>query len=137
MRARVRGVLLLLLPLLRRAGSWTVQPSCAALGFGVVEGFDLRDAISDPAAAARLRADVAAHRLLVFRGQAALSAADHVALSERLGSLDHGLHSPHPAAPDPRLLRVSNDDAHGFRSIGGFRVASRARRFPENPNLSP
>ena len=129
--------MLLLGLLLRRAAAWTVRPTGAALGFGVVEGVALRDAIDDPAAVSRLRADVARHRLLVFRGQAALSGADHVALSERLGSLDHGLHSPHPAAPDPRLLRVSNDDAHGFRSIGAFRVASRARRFPENPNLSP
>lgn len=43
---------------------------------------------------------------------------DHIKLSEALGSLEHILHRPHPKAPDPRLLRVANDDREGFMSVG-------------------
>ena len=32
---------------------------------------------------------------------------------EHLGSLEHILHRPHPKSPDPRLLRVANDDREG------------------------
>ncbi|CAE8627405.1 unnamed protein product, partial [Polarella glacialis] len=40
------------------------------------------------------------------------------ALSECLGCLDHGLHKAHARAPDPRLLRVSNDQEQGFVQVG-------------------
>lgn len=75
---------------------------------------------------------MARHRLLIFRGQNELTGADHIALSEQLGSLDHGLHRVHPQSPDPRLLRVSNDDAEGFVSVGtsGWHVDGVMLRAP-------
>merc|ERR1719436_433266 len=75
---------------------------------------------------------MARHRLLVFRGQSALSGAEHIALSEQLGSLDHGLHRPHPRAEDPRLLRVSNDEEEGFVMVGtsGWHVDGVMLRAP-------
>jgi len=97
-----------------------------------IQGYDVREAIHDPSTMARLRADVSKYRLLVFRGQTELTGADHIALSERLGSLDHGLHRPHPRAPDPRLLRVSNDETKGFVSVGtsGWHVDGVMLRAP-------
>jgi len=85
---------------------------------GLVEGYDLREAIGKPEMVARLRRDMERYKLLVFRGQTELSGEDHLALSEQFGSTDHGLHRPHPRAPDPRLLRISNSEAEGFVQVG-------------------
>jgi len=114
------------------ASPWDVEPFEGCSFGGSVTGYDLRSALGDDAATERLRAAMARHRLLIFRGQDELTGADHIALSEQLGSLDHGLHRAHPRAPDPRLLRVSNDEAEGFISVGtsGWHVDGVMLRAP-------
>lgn len=85
---------------------------------GIVHTFDLRSSIGDPGLISLLREDLATYRLLVFRGQDKFTPADHLALSESLGCMDHGLHTPHPQSPDPRLLRISNRKEDGFVMAG-------------------
>mmetsp|Transcript_64549 Transcript_64549/g.120144 ORF Transcript_64549/g.120144 Transcript_64549/m.120144 type:complete len:606 (-) Transcript_64549:11-1828(-) len=85
---------------------------------GSVEGFDVRSAIENPDLVEQLRSDLAEHKLLLFKGQTEVTGEDHIALSDSLGSMDHGLHKAHPKAPDPRLLRVSNNAEEGFVSVG-------------------
>ena len=107
--------------ILRSVEAYTLRPLCPVLGFKQVEGFDLRMLLKDHAALDRLRADIDLHRLIVFRGQHALDGKQQLELSEAMGgdgSLDHGLYRAHPLSPDPRLLRVSNDDTHGFTGVG-------------------
>lgn len=114
------------------APAYHVEPH-AGCGFGAsVRGFDLRTVIGDAEAGAQLRADMCKHKLLVFKGQGELTGAEHVSLSEQLGSLDHGLHRLHPKSPDKRLLRVSNDANEGVVSVGtsGWHVDGVMLRAP-------
>jgi len=99
---------------------------------GNITGYDLRTVLGDDAATRELRKKLASHRLLVFRGQHEFTGADHIALSEQLGSMDHGLHFAHPRAPDRRLLRVSNDKEEGFVQVGtsGWHVDGVMLRAP-------
>ncbi|CAJ1426773.1 unnamed protein product [Effrenium voratum] len=83
-----------------------------------VRGFSVKEFLDDEDAMAQVREDMYKHRLLIFHGQTDLTPEDHIKLSEHLGSLDHILHRPHPKSPDPRLLRVANDDREGFMSVG-------------------
>ena len=83
-----------------------------------VRGFSVKDALDDAAVMEQIRSDMYKHRLLIFHGQTDLMPEDHIKLSEHLGSLEHILHRPHPKSPDPRLLRVANDDREGFMSVG-------------------
>ncbi|CAK9007241.1 unnamed protein product [Durusdinium trenchii] len=83
-----------------------------------VRGFSVKEALENPDALEQIKADMYKHRLLIFHGQTDLMPEDHIKLSEALGSLEHILHRPHPKAPDPRLLRVANDDREGFMSVG-------------------
>eukprot|EP00971_Amphidinium_carterae_P333856 6468847-Amphidinium_carterae.2 len=85
---------------------------------GSIGGFDVRSAIENPDLVEQLRSDLAEHKLLLFKGQTDFTGEDHVTLSECLGSMEHGLHKAHPKAPDPRLLRVSNNEDEGFVSVG-------------------
>lgn len=94
----------------------TAREDCA---FGAsVRGFSVKEALDNPEAVEQIKADMYKHRLLIFHGQTDLMPEDHIKLSEKLGSLDHILHRPHPKSPDPRLLRVANDDREGFMSVG-------------------
>lgn len=94
----------------------TPREGCA---FGAsVRGFSVKEALDSPEAMEQIRSDMYKHRLLIFHGQTDLMPEDHIKLSEKLGSLDHILHRPHPKSPDPRLLRVANDDREGFMSVG-------------------
>eukprot|EP00931_Biecheleriopsis_adriatica_P067455 TRINITY_DN41596_c0_g1_i1.p1 TRINITY_DN41596_c0_g1~~TRINITY_DN41596_c0_g1_i1.p1 ORF type:complete len:575 (+),score=127.87 TRINITY_DN41596_c0_g1_i1:34-1725(+) len=100
------------------AAAYEVIPREGCAFGGYVHGFDVRQALGDDEIMEQIRKDMHKHRLLVFHGQTELEAEDHIRLSEQLGSLDHILHRPHPKSPDPRLLRVSNDDREGFVSVG-------------------
>ena len=113
------------------AQSYSVT-SLGSLGFGEVRGFDLRKLRESPELVERVRADTAKHRLLVFKGQDDLSGEEHVAICDLFGSMDHGLHSVHPKAPHPYLLRVSNDEAEGFKQIGvsGWHIDGVMIRLP-------
>lgn len=94
----------------------TPREGCA---FGAsVRGFSVKEALDSPEAMEQIRSDMYKHRLLIFHGQTDLMPEDHIKLSEKLGSMDHILHRPHPKSPDPRLLRVANDDREGFMSVG-------------------
>eukprot|EP00933_Yihiella_yeosuensis_P047823 TRINITY_DN43771_c0_g1_i1.p1 TRINITY_DN43771_c0_g1~~TRINITY_DN43771_c0_g1_i1.p1 ORF type:complete len:569 (+),score=119.47 TRINITY_DN43771_c0_g1_i1:43-1707(+) len=97
---------------------YTITPIEGCAFGGIVEGFDLRTAIKDVGLIKKLREDMAQHSFIVFRGQSDLSGDDHIALSEALGSMDHDLHKPHPKAPEPRLLRISNSEEEGFVQVG-------------------
>jgi len=83
-----------------------------------VRGFSVKEALNDTAVMEQIRSDMYKYRLLIFHGQTDLLPEDHIKLSEHLGSLEHILHRPHPKSPDPRLLRVANDDREGFMSVG-------------------
>ena len=94
----------------------TPREGCA---FGAsVRGFSVKEALEKPEVLEQIRSDMYKHRLLIFHGQTDLTPEDHIKLSEHLGSLEHILHRPHPKSPDPRLLRVANDDREGFMSVG-------------------
>jgi len=111
---------------------YTLVPHDGCAFGASVEGFDVRTIVEEPALAELLKKDLAEHKLLVFKGQTEVTGEDHIAISECLGSLDHGLHKPHPKAPDPRLLRVSNNEDEGFVSVGtsGWHVDGVMLRSP-------
>mmetsp|Transcript_46375 Transcript_46375/g.108671 ORF Transcript_46375/g.108671 Transcript_46375/m.108671 type:complete len:571 (+) Transcript_46375:57-1769(+) len=83
-----------------------------------VRGFSVKEALDDASVMEQIKEDMYKHRLLIFHGQTDLMPEDHIRLSESLGSMEHILHRPHPMSPDPRLLRVANDDRQGFMSVG-------------------
>ena len=112
-----------------RRGAEVVQVAAASNRYEVVpregcafgasvRGFSVKDALDDAAVMEQIRSDMYKYRLLIFHGQTDLMPEDHIKLSEHLGSLEHILHRPHPKSPDPRLLRVANDDREGFMSVG-------------------
>lgn len=99
--------------------------------FGVeVRGVDLSADVG-AAAVDAIRADVARHRLLVFRDQGVVSGARQVEIARWFGELESTFYK-HPRSPHPDVFRVSNDPAEGCTGVGrtGWHVDGSFQRAP-------
>lgn len=85
---------------------FVIEPLSSALGAEVL-GIDLSAPLHE-ADFARLHAAHLQHHVLVFRGQQALSPAQHVAFSRRWGPLQRHVLSQFAHPTEPELLVVSN-----------------------------
>ena len=104
------------------AGCLTLEPLSPVVG-AEVQHFDLVAALDadDPAAlAARLRAALDEHGLLLFRDQRDLTPEHHVRTARLFGSVfPLPPRFQHERSPAPtEILRMSNDAAEGFAGVG-------------------
>ena len=97
-----------------------------------IRGLDLRDPVSDETVGA-LRRLLSRHKLLVFKGQDVVSGGRQVAITRWFGEVATAGFERHDASPHDAILRLSNDDAAGFRDFGtsGFHIDG---SFLEKPN---
>lgn len=65
----------------------------------------------------QLKDDMTQYRILIFKGQGALSGKRQVQISEQLGEIESTFYK-HPRSPHPDIFRVSNDDKEGCTNVG-------------------
>jgi taurine dioxygenase len=101
-------------PRRRRAPSCTARRRCTRASAS--EASDPAADVS-AAAAAAIHADVARHRLLVFRDQGIVSGTRQVEIARWFNELESTFYK-HPRSLHPDVFRVSNDPAEGCTGVG-------------------
>ena len=99
--------------------AYTLRPLPGNPIFGrEIVGLDLTRPAAVPApVVARLRADLARHRLLLVRGLGQLPAEAQLAVSRWWGPVESTFYR-HPKSPHKDIFRVSNDESEGCRNVG-------------------
>jgi len=82
-----------------------------------VSGIQLREAAGNDRLMSKIEADLAEHRILLFRGQGKLSAEIQIKISEHFGTVQSTFYK-HPKSPHKDIFRVSNDENEGCTRVG-------------------
>ena len=132
-----------LLPLVARVSRLTVSASTetqnqqhdyykvkpAVLGVEVF-GIKLHDPVPQEAID-QIKKDVHKYRIMIFRDQGKVSGKRQAEIGKWFGELESPFNR-HPMSPDHDVLRLSNDEAEGFRGLGyqGFHIEGSHRPMP-------
>ena len=113
--------------------AYTLRPLPGNPIFGrEIVGLDFTRPDTIPApVVARLKGDLARHRLLLARGLGRLPAAAQLAVSRWWGPVESTFYR-HPRSPHRDIFRVSNDEAEGCRGVGrsGWHIDGSFQRAP-------
>ncbi|KAI0210220.1 hypothetical protein LSAT2_005040 [Lamellibrachia satsuma] len=106
---------------------YKVKP--AVLGIEVF-GIKLNDPVPQEAID-QIKKDVQKYRIVIFRDQGQVSGKRQAEIGKWFGELDSPFNH-HPMSPDHDVLRLSNDEAEGFRGLGyqGFHIEGSHRPMP-------
>eukprot|EP00466_Bigelowiella_natans_P016753 jgi/Bigna1/76871/fgenesh1_pg.44_\ len=103
-------------------GEYKLQPISDRFGC-YVSGIQLREAagrcmaVRNDRLMSKIEADLAEHRILLFRGQGKLSAEIQIKISEHFGTVQSTFYK-HPKSPHKDIFRVSNDENEGCTRVG-------------------
>lgn len=98
--------------------SYELGPALHPLFGREVLNFQIADRnFGDPQLVQTLKADLDAHKLLLFRNQGQIQGATQVEFSQLLGTIESTFHR-HPRSPHLDIFRVSNNPREGCTQVG-------------------